>query len=118
MTQPVVYGIHNCDTVKKARKWLEQNGIDYQFHDLRKDGINADLINEFVTNTDWNKLVNKRSTTYRQLDESLKQQLETRDGCSALVDHPTLLKRPLLKTHGQFYLGFKADQYQDIFTNE
>ncbi|TLU61308.1 ArsC family reductase [Thalassotalea litorea] len=118
MTQAIVYGIHNCDTVKKARKWLEQNGIDYQFHDLRKDGVNAELISEFVAGADWEKLLNKRSTTYRQLEQSVKTQLETSAGANTLVEHPTLLKRPLLKTDGQFHLGFKAEQYQDIFANE
>ncbi|WP_394175373.1 ArsC family reductase [Thalassotalea litorea] len=118
MKQPVVYGIHNCDTVKKASKWLEQNGIDYQFHDLRKDGVSCELILEFVEGNEWDKLLNKRSTTFRQLEDSVKAQLETSAGAAVLVEHPTLLKRPLLKTAGQFHLGFKADQYQDIFANE
>jgi len=111
----IIYGIKNCDTVKKALKWLDSNSITYQFHDLRIDGLSEDLINDFVSRSGWTELINKRSTTFRNLPEDIKSNLTDDAAKSAVLEQPTLLKRPLLLLDNQLHIGFKADNYQTIF---
>ena len=110
-----IYGISNCDTVKKARKWLEQEGVEHQFHDFRKDGINADQVSQWLTTLGWEALINKRSTTWKQLDEASRQQLNDQTAVALILANPTLIKRPLLAHNDNLELGFKAEQYQTIF---
>ncbi|WP_371372561.1 ArsC family reductase [Thalassotalea aquiviva] len=110
-----LYGIHNCDTVKKARKWLETEGIDYVFHDLRKDGCSRQLIEQFCTKASWAELINKRSATFRNLPEEIKHSLDGEVAAEAVLQQPTLLKRPLLLNNEQLHLGFKANTYQELF---
>ncbi|WP_434356416.1 ArsC family reductase [Parasalinivibrio latis] len=110
-----VYGIKNCDTIKKARKWLEDNGVTYTFHDYRADGLSAELINTFVAELGWEALVNKRGTTYRQLSEEQKNTLNEESAKALLLEFPAMIKRPILVTANQYHLGFKPAQYADIF---
>ena len=114
-----LYGIKNCDTVKKARQWLDQQGIDHQFHDFRAEGLSAQQINTWRKQVDWETLVNKRSTTWKQLDDATKACISTdvnTDTVNAiLLANPTLIKRPVLEYSGQVYLGFKAAEYEAIF---
>ncbi|WP_068547634.1 ArsC family reductase [Thalassotalea crassostreae] len=112
-----IYGIHNCDTVKKALKWLENENIDYTFHDLRKDGLSQDQLNKFFDAANIELLINKRSTTYRSLDESIKNDLTQASVNNSVLEQPTLLKRPLLVINDQLHLGFKPAQYQEIFSS-
>lgn len=112
-----IYGIHNCDTVKKALKWLENENIDYTFHDLRKDGLSQDQLNKFFDAANIDLLINKRSTTYRSLDESIKNDLTQASVNDSVLEQPTLLKRPLLVINDQLHLGFKPAQYQEIFSS-
>lgn len=107
-----LYGIKNCDTVKKARSWLEQNQLNYQFHDYRVDGISAELLKRFAANSGWEALLNKRSTTWRQLDEAQKADLNADTVLQLLLAHPTLIKRPVLESGDVFIIGFNADEYQ------
>ena len=111
----ILYGIHNCDTVKKARKWLDANQINYQFHDFRKDGVDRQLIDSLLTALPLEQLINKRSTTYRQLDEQVKQSLSTTTAPELLIAQPTLIKRPVLVHQQQHITGFKDTQYQEFF---
>ncbi|MBQ0798308.1 MAG: ArsC family reductase [Porticoccaceae bacterium] len=114
-----LYGIKNCDTVKKARKWLDQQGIDHQFHDFRADGLSAQQINAWRKQVDWETLVNKRSTTWKQLDDATKAAVNagtnTETVNAVLLANPTLIKRPVLEYSGQAYVGFKAAEYEAIF---
>ncbi len=110
-----LYGIHNCDTVKKARKWLEQNNIEHQFHDFRKDGIDVEQVTQWVENLGWESLVNKRSTTWKGLAEDTKAALNDQSVVSLILEQPTLIKRPLLEQKGALSVGFKAPQYEEIF---
>lgn len=107
-----LYGIKNCDTVKKARIWLEQNQADYQFHDYRTDGISSELLKRFAEHSGWEVLLNKRSTTWRQLSESQKADLNNDSVFLLLLEHPTLIKRPILESGNVFIIGFNADEYQ------
>jgi len=111
----ILYGIKNCDTVKKAKKWLDENNISYQFHDLRQDGLSETLLSSFVEKSDWLTLVNKRSTTYKNLPDEIKDNLISEVLTTTVLAQPTLLKRPLLSVDSSLYIGFKAQQYQEIF---
>ncbi len=113
-----LYGIKNCDTVKKATKWLVANDIAHQLYDFKKQPLTAELLTEFVKESDWSLLLNKRSTTFRNLPDEIKNNLTDEVMFAAVIEQPTLLKRPLLSLNGQLNLGFKVDQYQTIFANK
>ncbi|MDO6446137.1 ArsC family reductase [Colwellia sp. 1_MG-2023] len=110
-----LYGIKNCDTIKKARKWLEDQQIPYQFHDFKTDGLSHELLAEFVSKSDWQILLNKRSTTYRNLSDEIKENLTDDVMFNAVLAQPTLLKRPLLSLADNMHIGFKKEQYQELF---
>ncbi|MBB1292010.1 MAG: Spx/MgsR family transcriptional regulator [Pseudoalteromonas rhizosphaerae] len=112
-----LYGISNCDTIKKAKKYLTDNNIDFNFHDYRKDGISLDMITEFATHIDWQDLVNKRGTTYRQLSDEQKQNLDKHTALAILVAQPAMIKRPVLIRNNSYHLGFKPAQYDEIFAS-
>ncbi len=111
----VIYGISNCDTIKKARKWLTENNIDFQFHDFRKDGLAQTWLVEAENALGWEQLLNKRGTTYRQLDDAEKQDIDQAKALALLQRYPAMIKRPVLCHNGQFHLGFKPQQYAEIF---
>jgi Spx/MgsR family transcriptional regulator len=113
-----LYGIKNCDTVKKATKWLEANDIAHQLYDFKKQPLTAELLTQFVSESDWSLLLNKRSTTFRNLPDEIKNNLTDDVMFAAVLEQPTLLKRPLLPLNGELNLGFKVDQYQTLFTNK
>ena len=110
-----LYGINNCDTVKKSQKWLKQQQIEYSFHDFKKQGLSKELLTTFVKQADWSTLLNKRSTTFRQLSDDIKDNLTDDIMFNAVIEQPTLLKRPLLQCNDELHLGFKDVQYQAIF---
>ena len=110
-----LYGIKNCDTVKKARKWLDTNGIDYQYHDFREDGIDQDAVATWIEELGWQNLLNKRSTSWKALNEEARQNMNEEAAHKAVLLHPTLIKRPLLDTGKQRYTGFSAASYAKIF---
>lgn len=107
-----VHGIKNCDTVKKARQWLTDNGVDYQFRDVRELPLTADEVKQWLTQIPATTLINKRSSSWRALSEQ-QQQLQDSDAIANLiVAHPTLFKRPLVDNHGKLSVGFNAQQWQ------
>lgn len=106
----VIYGIKNCDTCKKALKWLEEENISYQFHDLRKDGFSPETAKMWLSKLDHDVLINKRGATYRNLEESQKEILETGDQSPLLAELPTLMKRPIFKLADNYLVGFKEEQ--------
>jgi arsenate reductase len=109
----ILYGIKNCDSVKKAKKWLEQQNISYEFHDFRSDGLSSQLLSEFLTCTDLTLLLNKRSTTFRNLSDEIKNNLTDEVMTEIILAQPTLIKRPLLKHQQTLLIGFKDSQYQE-----
>lgn len=110
-----LYGIKNCDTVRKARRWLEQHHIEYHFHDVREDGLSSQLLQEWGEALGWETLLNRRSTTWKQLSPAERDNLGPDQVQHLLLQYPTLLKRPLL-SHGSNYLqGFDPALYQDWF---
>lgn len=110
-----LYGIKNCDTVKKATKWLEANDIEHQLYDFKKQALTEELLTQFVSQSDWSLLLNKRSTTFRNLPDEIKNNLTDEVMFAAVLEQPTLLKRPLLPLNGELNLGFKVEQYQNLF---
>lgn len=112
-----MYGIPNCDTIKKAKKWLEANNIKFSFHDYRTQGIDSEMVNRFCEHLGWENVVNKRGTTYRQLSAEQKETLCLDTAIPLLVEHSAMIKRPILDVDGTLYVGFKADQYQQLFSN-
>jgi Spx/MgsR family transcriptional regulator len=108
----VLYGINNCDTVKKAIKWLNNQHVNFSFHDFRKDGLTEDLLNHMLKQATWLELINKRSTTFRQLTDSDKVKLDTVEGKSLVLAQPTLLKRPILQLPEQLIIGFSEPLYE------
>ena len=110
-----MYGIPNCDTIKKAKKWLQEADISFDFHDYRKQGVDNDLVASFCQQLGWEHVLNKRGTTYRQLTQEQKDSLDEHSVIPLLVEHPAMIKRPILKVNEQLYIGFKAPQYSDIF---
>ena len=110
-----LYGIDNCDTVKKARKWLEQHRVDYEFHDFRKDGLEREDVAQWLRELGWEQLVNKRSTTWKGLAPEQREAMDDDSALEAILAQPTLIKRPLLDTGHERHTGFKSAEYQQIF---
>ncbi|MEE2731319.1 MAG: ArsC family reductase [Pseudomonadota bacterium] len=115
MTTTTLYGIPNCDTVKKARKWLEAHNIDYQFHDFRKDGIDEAMIRGWLKTQSWEILLNKRGTTWRQLPDAIKDSVDETSTVRLMVEHPTLIKRPVTVAGKKTSVGFKDQDYAAFF---
>jgi arsenate reductase len=111
-----LYGIKNCDTVKKARKWLDTHGIDYRFHDFREDGLDPEAVARWVDELGWQNLLNRRSPSWRSLDEQTRSKMNDELARKAVLSHPTLITRPLLDTGQQRYTGFSAASYAKIFS--
>lgn len=108
-----VYGIKNCDTVKKARKFLEEAGIDYTFHDYKKDGVNADKLAEFTKEFGWENVLNKRGTTWRRLDEATKEGVVDRNSAlDVMIENPSVIKRPIVESEAKNFVGFDAVSWE------
>ena len=110
-----VYGIKNCDTVKKALKWLADHNIQHKLHDYRVDGLDTAFLEQAEAQFGWENLVNKRSTTWRNLDENVKKTLSKSTALSVLADNPTLIKRPIILQEGKALIGFDEKEYQAVF---
>ncbi|MCC2615994.1 ArsC family reductase [Aestuariibacter halophilus] len=111
-----LYGIKNCDTIKKARKWLADNNIEHVFHDYRQDGLEESWLRETEAALGWEALLNKRGTTFRQLDEADKQDLNRDKAIALMLANPAMIKRPVLIHQGQYLLGFKAPEYAAVLS--
>ena len=109
-----IYGIPNCDTMKKARTWLEANGVAHEFHDYKKAGIDADTLANWVARVGREMLVNTRGTTWRKLTETERTIGSDADAIALMAAHPSLIKRPVLDLGGaRLLVGFKADTYAE-----
>ncbi|MFP5390731.1 MAG: ArsC family reductase [Gammaproteobacteria bacterium] len=114
----LLYGIPNCDTVKKARTWLLEHGIDFTFHDFKKQGLERATVQAWLEQLDWEALVNRKGTTWRKLSDD--ERAAVIDGASALelmLAQPSVIKRPVLARDGACSVGFKPEQYQQLFPN-
>ena len=116
MTDTTLYGISNCDTMRKARGWLERQGIDYRFHDYRKDGLDAKLLAKLADELGWENLLNRRGTTWRRLPESVRDDIDERSALAAMLDNPALIKRPVLEHRGRRHVGFSAETWTELLS--
>jgi Spx/MgsR family transcriptional regulator len=110
-----LYGIPNCDTLKKAKKWLELNQINYQFHDYRKDGLDEQWLTNTEAKVGWESMVNKRGTTFRNLTDVQKNEINRETALTLMLEFPAIIKRPILFNNGSYYVGFNADNYRKVF---
>ncbi|MGD8784378.1 MAG: ArsC family reductase [Thioalkalispiraceae bacterium] len=118
MSAVVIFGIPNCDTVKKARDWLDKRNIDYQFHDFRRDGLTNKQIKSWLTQVDVEILLNKRSRSWRNLSETDKSHLTENKAIKLMLNQPSLIKRPVLVKGKKINIGFDPKDYQSLFNNE
>ena len=110
-----VYGIKNCDTVKKALKWLADNQIEHQLHDYRVDGLDPTWLEQAEQAFGWETLVNKRSATWRNLDQAVKNGLDRATALQVLTEQPTLIKRPIILQDSKALIGFNETEYKVAF---
>ena len=115
MSQPILFGIPNCDTVRKARKWLDDQGQAHEFIDLRADTPSKQKITEWLAVVGPDRLINRRSTTFKQLSQGDKAALEDDSAVSVLQAQPTLIKRPVLEWNNTVSVGFKVEEYAQLF---
>lgn len=114
--ETTLYGIPNCDTVKKARAWLDLHGVAYTFHDFKKAGIGRDLTKTWLADVAWDVLVNRKGTTWRALNDDRKATVVDADSAMELMlESPSVVKRPVLCTGGVTHVGFSDELYQQIF---
>ena len=106
-----IYGIRNCDTIKKTVKWLQDEELEYEFHDYKKQGIDKKTLNRWCKQVDWQELVNKRGTTWRKLPETERDNLTKTSALQLMIDNPSLIKRPVIEHDNQtkIEVGFNKE---------
>ncbi|WP_230480416.1 ArsC family reductase [Sphingomonas sp. Leaf21] len=109
-----LYGIPNCDTMKKARTWLDQHGVAYRFHNYKTDGIDAATLRRWVDQVGWEILLNRAGTTFRKLDEAERRDIDAEKAIRLMQAQPSLIKRPVLDRDGTLTIGFKPERYAEI----
>jgi len=115
MTQVIVYGIKNCDTMKKTFAWLEENAVSYQFHDYKKSGVDADLLRAAIKNFGWEHVLNRKGTTWRNLSEAMRETMNDQKAVDAALANPSLIRRPLIVVKGKMHWGFDPAAYAKLF---
>lgn len=110
-----LYGIPNCDTVKKARSWLDARGLGYEFHDYKKAGIDADTLNRWADEVGWEVLLNRAGTTFRKLGESDKADIDRGKAITLMMANPSMIKRPVVEGAGALIVGFRPDDWSTSF---
>lgn len=113
MAKPlIIYGIKNCDTMKKARAWLDDRGIAYTFHDYKAVGIDAAHLKGWIKAVGWEKLLNRAGTTFRKLPEAEREGLTEDKAVALMLAQPSMIKRPVLEIGGAPLVGFKPEEYE------
>jgi arsenate reductase (glutaredoxin) len=106
-----IYGIKNCDTMKKARSWLDSHGVVYDFHDYKAAGIAKDKLKQWSEALGWETLLNRAGTTFRKLSDAEKEGLNEKKALALMLEQPSMIKRPVLDIGGKLLVGFKPDDY-------
>ena len=110
-----LYGIKNCDTMKKARAWLDAHGVAYIFHDYKTTGIDRASVEAWIATVGWETLINRAGTTFRKLPESRRQGLDADKAMALMLEQPSMIKRPVLVRGGRVTVGFKPEHYAQMF---
>ncbi|MFD1704507.1 ArsC family reductase [Methylopila henanensis] len=110
-----VYGIKNCDTMKKARAWLDARGVAYAFHDYKAAGIQPETLADWAREVGWETLLNRAGTTFRKLPDADREGLDEAKALRLMAAHPSLIKRPVLTGRGKPVVGFKPERYAELF---
>jgi arsenate reductase (glutaredoxin) len=113
-----IYGIKNCDTMKKARAWLDARGVPYAFHDYKAEGIDRGRLEAWARDVGWEVLLNRAGTTFRKLPETDREELTETKAIELMLDQPSMIKRPVLDIGGRLLVGFKPDQYETLFNDD
>jgi len=109
-----LYGIRNCDTVKKARAWLERQGVEYGFHDYKVAGIEVAKLHRWCDEVGWEALLNRAGTTFRKLADPQKQDLNRDKAVKLMLSHPSVIKRPVVELNGKLIVGFSPELYKSL----
>ena len=116
MSETLVFGIENCDQVRKARRWLREHGIAARFHDVRRDGLDEATLRRWSAQVPWDGLLNRRGQTWRALDASQRARVVDADtAIAAMLAEPTLIKRPVVEAGGRVIVGFTESSYEPFF---
>jgi len=110
-----IYGIKNCDAMKKARAWLDGHGVAYDFHDYKAAGIERGRLEVWAAKVGWESLLNRAGTTFRKLPDKDKEGLSEKKAIMLMFAQPSMIKRPVLDVGGKLVVGFKAEQYAQVF---
>lgn len=110
-----VYGIPNCDTMKKARRWLDEHGMEYSFHDYKKLGIDEKTLRAWVDEVGWDALLNRRGMMWRKVPEATRQNIDGEGAIRLMLDTPSIIRRPVLVHDGKLHIGFSEGDYRRIF---
>lgn len=110
-----LYGITNCDTMKKARAWLAEHGIEYDFHDYKKSGVDAKILRRWVRELGWEALLNTRGMMWRKVPQNIRDGIDEASAIALMLETPSIIKRPVLVTGQTIHVGFKPEQYEQIF---
>jgi arsenate reductase len=110
-----IYGIKNCDTMKKARTWLDEHKVGYAFHDYKASGIDKDTLQKWAKKAGWEKLLNRAGTTFKKLPDADKANLDEPRAIALMLGQPSMIKRPVLEKDGNILVGFKPEDYSAIF---
>jgi arsenate reductase len=113
-----LYGIKNCDTMKKARAWLDSHRVPYDFHDYKAAGIDAARVKRWMKEAGWETLLNRAGTTFRKLPEDRKAGLDERKALALMLEQPSMIKRPVLELGEKLIVGFKPDVYKDAVSGQ
>jgi arsenate reductase len=114
MTQ-VLYGIRNCDTVRKARAWLDARAIAYEFHDFQRSGVERDLLKRWCRELGWERVLNRAGTSFRKLAEDQKRDLDAAKAIDLMLAQPSMIKRPVLHAGSHWEIGFAPERYAQLF---
>ena len=110
-----IYGIKNCDTMKKARGWLEEHGVAYEFHDYKASGIDRTHLEAWIDEAGLDTVLNRAGTTFRKLPDADRENLTQEKAIALMIDQPSMIKRPVLEADGKLLIGFKPEIYENAF---
>jgi Spx/MgsR family transcriptional regulator len=116
--KPVIYGIKNCDTIKKARAWFDANGVDYDFHDYKVQGVDAARLQAWMAEVGWERLLNRAGTTFRKLPDADREGLDQAKALKLMQAQPSMIKRPVVETPRGLLVGFDAGRFRAALLDE